>query len=125
MSPLFSQMMALSSEEIIENLTLKQLTCYVCLAGQLKRNILLAAAVNNSDPDLSPPVLSQGITAFLSAAVGISKAEVDVLWSVFREEIWENPHISATLDKDLELFQQYGWKLGISELLLFISFQYF
>ncbi|KAJ3569080.1 hypothetical protein NP233_g5296 [Leucocoprinus birnbaumii] len=110
---LLSQLKSLRKDQLGESLTLGQISCFVHSAAHLKRDMALPATLKTSYPDQPPVVLSASFAQFLSDAVGISEAQVDQIWSVFKQEIWESPNITVCTVKDYQLFEKYGWPLGI------------
>ncbi|KAJ6602853.1 hypothetical protein DFH09DRAFT_1470889 [Mycena vulgaris] len=84
----------------------------------LKNDIILAQPVYITTTE-APLVLPPQITSFVAESIGIPEESVEGCWISLKDEIWTYP-IPEKVEEDEEmLFEQNGWKRGITALNLY------
>jgi hypothetical protein len=97
---------------VICTITITQITTYIRLAAQLKREIQLPQPLD-VDPDCAPSVLPRGIAVFLSRSISVPLEYMEYIWDVLKDQVWASPPTPPT-PEDLALFKEHGWELGLS-----------
>ncbi|KAJ7033257.1 hypothetical protein C8F04DRAFT_1210932 [Mycena alexandri] len=108
--------LASNASDDVEPLSLAQSLLFSRLLSVLKRDIVLPQPIDvptNDAPDILPPT----ITTFIAAAVGISCEDVTYFWATMRFDIWALSPQTLNEEEE-ELFQEHGWELGITSLVM-------
>ena len=111
----------LSSEDLLEDLTLEQLTTFIRLASHLRREILHAQRPAHPE-EVAPEYdsLPTNVTQFLAQSMNWTPLIVKKSWDILRDTIWtigmnlETYPSSGQLEpdpRDLVSFEKYGHKL--------------
>lgn len=106
---------AARNDPALENVTFIQLIQLSRLISYLKRDVLLAQPLDQSDDSRAPDVLPPSIRQFLSEVLGISDVCISNLWSSIKDVLWSCALVPLTPD-DFRVFKLFGWKRGLSKI---------
>jgi len=96
------------------SLTLSQLLTALQLCCCLKRDISLPQPISKSNYDHAPAFLPPTIQEFLSEVLELDIEDVDSLWGIIKDDVWELPTEEETYKLREKYFQKYGWKRELS-----------
>ncbi|KAF8224912.1 hypothetical protein L208DRAFT_1308595, partial [Tricholoma matsutake] len=98
---------------VLRTTTITQITTYIHLAAQLKREIQLPQPLDADGPDCTPSVLPRAIAVFLSRSIGVPCEYMEYIWDVLKNQVWASLSMPST-PEDLALFKEHGWELGLT-----------
>ncbi|KAF8165809.1 hypothetical protein B0H34DRAFT_649042 [Crassisporium funariophilum] len=108
----------LQKHEVLQSLSLDDISRYARLVGHLKNDILLPQPLSQTDPSLPPDVLSSSMASFLSEALQIDEDYIQDSWDILKYFIWECGTVELT-SQDYDAFKQFGWSRGIAALSIY------
>jgi hypothetical protein len=85
-------------------LNLPQLLLFTSLCHNL-RDPILTAQPASQDPSTAPHFLPDSFTFFLSEACKIALDRVILLWTIFRDDVWEGAFASVDIEG---VFKEFG-----------------
>lgn len=100
-------------------LSTEHITLFIWHARELKRDIDLMQPSRVSAETGPPATIPPSIVLFLSEALALPLLDVNALWSIFRNIIWESAN-EGTADSGAQVaqavarnYEEYGYKYGI------------
>jgi hypothetical protein len=106
---------ALYNHKTLRCLTLEALMAIGKYIQTLKTDIRFVQTADDVRSDRVPPVLPESVKRFLSSAFGMNLADVDDLWEIAKDCLWELPSQPLS-NHDYRVFKEHGWPQQLSTL---------
>lgn len=106
---IYKALVKLQEHDILQYLSLNDISQHARLVGHLKNDILLPQPLDQTMP---PEVLSSSVAGFLSDALEIDEEYIQDSWDILKFYVWDCQMVGLT-GEDYDAFRKFGWSRGI------------